>query len=813
MRKTILAVAVLGGILAGCSQDADQAKQADLRVAQSPRLSSQAIDVPANRQVSTIASLPDRGSLAAYDQASEAVHRGAATWHPVKLSEQYALRSIAKGGMTLAAPNGAPISLKYLRHIEHPDGNWTWIGRPVGDANAAEAILTFGKDAVYGSIPNGVGEPLQVTTSAGKTWMVETDPRLAAMQPASSDSDFLMAPDPSSIRAALVKTASSPRSAAEPSMAAAASIASNATGSQVATVDLVIGYTTGFATRLGGPSEALTRLNFMVDVANQAYSNSEVAGQLRLVRAVQLNYPDNTANRAALFELSGTQCTTANGTGKLHLPDREVNCTSQAVPAALKPLLDAREQSRADVAALVRAFQSPENQTCGVAWVLGGGQQAVTANNARFALSVISDSSGGQFPDPDNNATCRNETLAHEIGHTFGLAHDQVEAAGGDDTNGDGNPLDPEEYGRFADSFGYSAPVNAGNFYTIMSIRSGTQTSVRVFSNPRISTCAGFPCGVAGQSDNAGTLVRMMPLVATFRGVPATSAWFRGDFNGDGQSDIVWRDTSTGRNAIWLSGNAATQQPLTAVTSLDWKIAGVGDFNGDHRSDILWRNTRDARNTIWLSGNSATQQSAAPVGGAWTVSGVADFNGDGRSDILWHNPVDGRNVIWLSGNPATPQAVATLSSVAWAVAGVGDFDGDGKDDILWRNASTGANAIWKSGNAATSQGVATVTSQAWIVGAVGDFDGDGKADIVWRNISSGADTIWKSASSATPQAMTAVTSQAWVVIGAGDFDNDGKADVLWHNIATGANAIWKSADFGTQQAVAGVSNLTWIIAG
>ena len=78
-----------------------------------------------------------------------------------------------------------------------------------------------------------------------------------------------------------------------------------------------------------------------------------------------------------------------------------------------------------------------------------------------------------------------------------------------------------------------------------------------------------------------------------------------GDFNGDGKSDILWRNTSTGDNAIWKSGDAATcQQCAGHLADQNWKIAGTGDFNGDGKSDILWRNTSTGDNAIWKSGDA-----------------------------------------------------------------------------------------------------------------------------------------------------------------------------------------------------------------
>ena len=100
-------------------------------------------------------------------------------------------------------------------------------------------------------------------------------------------------------------------------------------------------------------------------------------------------------------------------------------------------------------------------------------------------------------------------------------------------------------------------------------------------------------------------------LTAIALAIAPCSAFGFSDFDGDGRSDILWRNDSTGANAIWRSANSATPQTMTAVTNLAWKVVGVGDFDGDGRSDILWRNDSSGPNAIWRSGNLATPQTIA----------------------------------------------------------------------------------------------------------------------------------------------------------------------------------------------------------
>jgi hypothetical protein len=225
------------------------------------------------------------------------------------------------------------------------------------------------------------------------------------------------------------------------------------------------------------------------------------------------------------------------------------------------------------------------------------------------------------------------------------------------------------------------------------------------------------------------------------------------DFNGDGYADILWRNTTTGDLAIWEMDGTTILNPSTAglgTVPMAWSIVGTGDFNGDGYSDILWRNTSTGNVAIWeMDGTAILNQSTSFVGSVptyWSVVGTGDFNGDGYADILWRD-TSGNVAIWeMNGTSVLNQSAAAVGNVStsWSVVGTGDFNGDGYSDILWRDTS-GNVAIWEmNGTSILNQGATFVANMPtnWSVVETGDFNGDGKADILWRD-TSGDVAIWE----------------------------------------------------------------------
>ena len=214
---------------------------------------------------------------------------------------------------------------------------------------------------------------------------------------------------------------------------------------------------------------------------------------------------------------------------------------------------------------------------------------------------------------------------------------------------------------------------------------------------------------------------------------------------------MLWQNTSTGDRSIWLMTGTSWAGSYASLPQVPttWSIAGSGDFNADGNADIVWQNTSTGDRSIWfMTGNTwgGTYASLPQVPIAWSIAGVGDFNADGKPDLVWQNTTTGDRSIWFMNGSTWAGAYAALPVVptAWRIAAVGDFNGDGKPDLVWQNISSGERSIWFMNGSVWAGAYAsllTIPTQ-WRIAAATDFDGDGDPDLVWQNITTGERSVW-----------------------------------------------------------------------
>jgi hypothetical protein len=252
---------------------------------------------------------------------------------------------------------------------------------------------------------------------------------------------------------------------------------------------------------------------------------------------------------------------------------------------------------------------------------------------------------------------------------------------------------------------------------------------------------------------NLSTLQRSGTMTIAGQTVTITQKpWIRGDMDGDGLVDLIWRNKVTGATRIWLmdaNGNMTSSVALPTVADLNYVVGGVGDFNRDGNQDILWRNQATGANIIYYMNGTSVGLTTSFQGApnvAWRIRSVNDWNHDGWPDVILRNTTTGQNVIWImAGNSITTTTyLPTITDQNWELSGTGDTNFDGQEDVFWRNTSNGQVVLFFMNGVVTSSttSLQTITDQNWKIQAISSFNGDPLSDIVWRNYSSGQTADW-----------------------------------------------------------------------
>lgn len=277
-----------------------------------------------------------------------------------------------------------------------------------------------------------------------------------------------------------------------------------------------------------------------------------------------------------------------------------------------------------------------------------------------------------------------------------------------------------------------------------------------------------------------------------------------GDFNGDGRTDILWRNSNDGFVTQWqMNGTQIINAAFIRQVPNEFRIVGTGDFDGDGKTDILWR-APDGNVNMWLMDGMTIKQAAIirNVPFDYQVRGVGDFDGDGRADILWQGSAGDVNAWLMNGTSILSAGFLANVTGFFSLAGIGDFNADGRADLLWRGAD-GTIATWQmSGLQAPLPFFINGVGDNWQIQGVRDVTGDRRADIVWRN-DDGTVAMWQmNGSTATGVSFGPIDADQ-TAQGLGDLDGDGRADIVWRspngtlrrwNLATGTPA---ATDFNT----------------
>ena len=309
---------------------------------------------------------------------------------------------------------------------------------------------------------------------------------------------------------------------------------------------------------------------------------------------------------------------------------------------------------------------------------------------------------------------------------------------------------------------------------------------------------------------------------ANWGGGSGVKPYLVGDFDGDGHTDMLAKDSSNA--GIWnILRGTGTSFASSSVGSALSQFAGaaravVADFNGDGMSDVLgvapgslnWQvalatgltgtGTFSSHTTVFHQSN--TSISYTPT--------VLDYDGDGLADLAYftasdapaririaHNPgVHNNSSIDFDAGPA-PSAPNPNPNLTMRSA---DFDGDGRQDLLVGNVTNG-NLQWLAYRYAGTSGwqlIGGTPADVYVaysgtdISAI-DVNGDGLADLAyyqenttatsgpgWQTMISKGATGFESPQAVSYTAQADATSRFAAVV---DYDGDGRGDLLTHNVS------------------------------
>jgi len=229
----------------------------------------------------------------------------------------------------------------------------------------------------------------------------------------------------------------------------------------------------------------------------------------------------------------------------------------------------------------------------------------------------------------------------------------------------------------------------------------------------------------------------------------------RGDFNGDGQPDLVFQDR-IGFLAAWILDGAnfqsATLFEPSNVGDLSYRIAGSADFDRDGREDLLFQN-REGALAVWLLEGTRLLKTIAlepsrPDALGWSVAASADLNADTKPDLILQHS-DGAIEVWLMDGTRRSQRVQTNPANPgdrnWRVVASGDFNGDRLPDMVFQH-TDGNLAVWILNGTAMTTGVLLNPPRFGDVNtkvvSAADRNQGGQADLLFQNVIDGSLTLW-----------------------------------------------------------------------
>ena len=212
----------------------------------------------------------------------------------------------------------------------------------------------------------------------------------------------------------------------------------------------------------------------------------------------------------------------------------------------------------------------------------------------------------------------------------------------------------------------------------------------------------------------------------------------KGDFNEDGQSDLVVTSQSSSTTTILLgTGTGHFGAPIVIQAGLYRGRVVVGDFNGDNNLDFIVY-AYDYPSIVFFPGTGTGTFgpfTLLNVGSSPNFMAVADFNNDGKLDLTKTSyGTDGVSILLGVGNGTFNAPTTYNTDLGPSSVSIKDFNGDSKFDLAVANSGYRfVSVLLGIGDGTFGPATNyTVGSQPIEINA-GDINHDGKIDLVMGN--------------------------------------------------------------------------------